>query len=56
MIVTVSEYTPQKMRFIGAASITVLDPVKGQSLVQFGAFPRTYFGGAVLDGYAFTKR
>ncbi|MGW1208885.1 papain-like cysteine protease family protein [Streptomyces sp. NPDC002499] len=36
--------------------LLILDPVNGQSLVQFGAFPRTYFGGAVLDGYAFTKR
>jgi hypothetical protein len=33
----------------------VLDPVNGQSLTEFGEFPGTYFGGATLDGYAFTK-
>ena len=24
--------------------------------VEFGAFPLTYYGGATLDGYAFTKK
>jgi len=36
--------------------LLILDPVNGQSVVQFGAFPGTYFGGAKLDDYIFTKR
>jgi len=36
--------------------LLILDPANGQSLVEFGAFPLTYFGGAKLDGYAFTKK
>jgi hypothetical protein len=35
--------------------LLILDPVNGQSLAQFGAFPSTCFGGATLDGYAFTN-
>jgi Papain-like cysteine protease AvrRpt2 len=35
--------------------LLVLDPVNGQSVVRFGAFPGSYFGGATLDGYTFTK-
>ncbi|QUQ62705.1 papain-like cysteine protease family protein [Kutzneria sp. CA-103260] len=35
--------------------LLILDPANGQSFVEFGAFPATYFGGATLDGYAFTK-
>jgi hypothetical protein len=31
------------------------DPANGQSVVRFGDFPGTYFGGATLDGYTFTK-
>jgi hypothetical protein len=36
-------------------SLLILDPVAGQSVVRFGDFPGTYFNGAKLDGYAFTK-
>ena len=35
--------------------LLILDPVNGQSLTEFGEFPGTYFGGATLDGYAFTR-
>jgi Papain-like cysteine protease AvrRpt2 len=35
--------------------LLILDPANGQSVVRFGAFPGTYFGGATLDGYTFTK-
>ena len=37
------------------AATKLLRGARGQSLVEFGAFPETYFGGATLDGYAFTK-
>ena len=37
-------------------SLLILDPANGQSVVRFGDFPGTYFGGAKLDGYTFTKR
>ncbi|MFM0222101.1 hypothetical protein [Paraburkholderia dipogonis] len=37
-------------------SLLVLDPANGQSVVRFGAFPGSYFGGAKLDGFIFTKR
>jgi Papain-like cysteine protease AvrRpt2 len=37
-------------------SLLILDPANGQSVVRLGDFPRTYFGGARLDGYTFTKR
>ena len=36
--------------------LLILDPVNGQSVVQFGAFPATYFGGAKLDNFIFTKK
>jgi hypothetical protein len=36
-------------------SLLVLDPVNGQSVVRFGAFPASYFGGATLDDFTFTK-
>lgn len=36
-------------------SLLILDPARGQSVVRFGDFPGTYFGGAKLDGYALTK-
>jgi predicted double-glycine peptidase len=36
-------------------ALLILDPVNGQSLTEFGEFPGTYFGGATLDGYAFTQ-
>ena len=36
-------------------SLLILDPASGQSVVRFGDFPGTYFGGAKLDGYALTK-
>lgn len=36
--------------------LLILDPVNGQSVVQFGAFPGTYFGGATLDDFIFTKK
>lgn len=36
-------------------SLLILDPANGESVVRFGDFPATYFGGATLDGYAFTK-
>ena len=35
--------------------LLVLDPINGQSVVRFGAFPGSYFGGATLDEYVFTK-
>ena len=37
-------------------SMLILDPVNGQSVVRFGAFPGSYFGGAKQDEYVFTKR
>ena len=40
---------------IQGEGMLILDPVNGQSLVEFGDFPGTYLGGAMLDGYAFTK-
>jgi hypothetical protein len=36
-------------------SLLVLDPINGQSVVRFGTFPGSYFGGATLDNYTFTK-
>jgi papain like cysteine protease AvrRpt2 len=33
----------------------VLDPVNGESVVQFQSFPATYFGGATIEDYCFTK-
>jgi len=36
-------------------SLVTLDPINGQSVIRFGDFPGTYFGGATLDGYTFTK-
>jgi hypothetical protein len=36
-------------------SLLVLDPINGQSVVRFGAFPGSYFSGAKLDEYTFTK-
>jgi hypothetical protein len=38
-----------------ADGLLVLDPANGQSVVQFGAFPGSYLGGAKLDNYTFTK-
>lgn len=40
---------------IQGEGMLILDPVNGQSLTEFGDFPGTYFGGATLDGYAFTR-
>ena len=37
-------------------SLLILDPANGESVVRFGDFPGTYFNGAKLDGYTFTKR
>ena len=37
-------------------SMLILDPANGQSVVRFGAFPGSYFGGAKQDEYVFTKR
>jgi hypothetical protein len=36
--------------------LLILDPINGQSVVRFAAFPGTYFGGAKLDEYTFTKK
>ena len=36
-------------------SLLVLDPINGQSVVRYGSFPGSYFGGATLDDYTFTK-
>ncbi len=36
-------------------SIIVLDPVNGQSVMLFESFPASYYGGATLDDYVFTK-
>ena len=36
-------------------SLLILDPINGQSVARFGTFPTSYFGGAKLDGYTFTK-
>jgi hypothetical protein len=35
--------------------LLVLDPVNGASVVQFQSFPSTYFGGATIEDYCFTK-
>lgn len=40
---------------VNGEGMLILDPVNGQSFVEFGEFPSTYFGGAKLDGYALTK-
>lgn len=40
---------------IQGEGMLLLDPANGESFVEFGEFPGTYFGGATLDGYAFTK-
>ena len=40
---------------VNGEAMLVLDPVLGQSLTEFGDFPGTYFGGATLVGYAFTR-
>jgi hypothetical protein len=40
---------------VSGDSLLVLDPANGQSVVRFGDFPSTYFNGAKLDGYTFTK-
>ena len=37
-------------------SLLILDPANGESVVRFGDFPATYFDGATLDGYTFTKQ
>lgn len=39
---------------IQGEGMIVLDPVNGESFVEFGDFPGSYYGGATLDGYAFT--
>jgi hypothetical protein len=36
-------------------SLLILDPVNGQSVVRYGVFPSTYYGGATLDEFHFTK-
>ncbi|MBV8214050.1 MAG: C39 family peptidase [Verrucomicrobia bacterium] len=36
-------------------SLLILDPANGQSVARFGTFPTSYFGGAKLDEYTFTK-
>ena len=40
---------------VSSDSLLVLDPVNGTSVVRFGAFPSSYFGGATLDDFIFTK-
>jgi len=40
---------------IQGEGLLILDPVNGECFTEFGEFPSTYFGGATLDGYAFTK-
>jgi hypothetical protein len=40
---------------VSADSLLILDPANGQSVVRFGVFPTSYFGGAKLDDYTFTK-
>lgn len=40
---------------IQGEGMLILDPVHGQAFVEFGDFPPNYYGGATLDGYAFTK-
>jgi hypothetical protein len=47
---------PRRHRRVQGNSLLILDPANGQSLVEFGVFPLTYFGGASLDGYAFAKK
>jgi len=37
-------------------SLLILDPVNGTSIIRWQNFPATYFGGATLDGFAFTKK
>ena len=36
-------------------SMLILDPVNGELVVRFGAFPGSYLGGAKQDEYVFTK-
>jgi hypothetical protein len=36
-------------------SLLILDPANGQSVIPFATFPGSYFGGAKLDDYSFTK-
>jgi hypothetical protein len=36
-------------------SLLILDPINGQSVARFGTFPASYFAGAKLDNYTFTK-
>jgi hypothetical protein len=36
--------------------LLLLDPVNGTSVMRFKNFPLTYFGGAKIIGYSFTKR
>jgi Papain-like cysteine protease AvrRpt2 len=35
-------------------NLLILDPANGTSVVRFGVFPSTYYGGATLDAYTFT--
>jgi hypothetical protein len=37
-------------------SLLILDPINGTSVIRWQNFPATYFGGATLDGFAFTKK
>jgi hypothetical protein len=36
--------------------LLILDPVNDQSVVQPGAFPGSYFGGATLNDFIFTRK
>jgi hypothetical protein len=37
-------------------SLLVLDPANGTSVIRWKNFPATYFGGAKVDGFDFTKK
>ncbi len=37
-------------------NMLILDPINGESVVRFGAFPGSYFRGAKQDEYVFTKK
>ncbi len=41
---------------VTAEALLIMDPVNGTNVVEWGAFPGSYFGGAKLDDYIFTKK
>ena len=41
---------------VTAEALLIMDPVNGTNVVEWGVFPGSYFGGAKLDDYVFTKK